>query len=47
MSFNSELMLLRNMRRSNRGGNLLIIIGVVGFIVAVIVGILIWRAIFD
>ena len=29
-------MLLGNMRRSNRGGNLLIIVGVVGLIVAVI-----------
>jgi hypothetical protein len=48
MSFNSKLMLLgNNMRRSNRGGNMLIIIGVVGLIVAVVVGILIFRAIFD
>jgi cytochrome b subunit of formate dehydrogenase len=35
------------MQRSNKGSNLLIIIGVVGLIVAVIVGILVWRAIFD
>ncbi|HKG30601.1 MAG TPA: hypothetical protein VKA91_04965 [Nitrososphaeraceae archaeon] len=40
-------MRLKNMRRSNKGSNLLIIIGIVGLIVAVIVGILIWRAILD
>jgi cytoskeletal protein RodZ len=39
--------LLKYMRRSNKRSNFLIIIGIVGLIVAVIVGILIWRAIFD
>src|SRR5918993_830515 len=45
--FNSKWMLLKNMRRSNKGSNLLIIIGIVGLIAAVIIGILIWRAILD
>jgi uncharacterized membrane protein HdeD (DUF308 family) len=33
------------MRRSNKGSNWLIIIGIVGIIAALIVGLLIWRAI--
>jgi uncharacterized membrane protein HdeD (DUF308 family) len=37
--------LLKNMRRSNKGSNWLIIIGIVGIIAALIVGLMIWRAI--
>jgi len=38
-------MLLKNMRKNTKGSTLLIIVGVVGLAVALIVGILVWRAI--
>ena len=44
-SLNSEWMLLKNMRKNTKGSTLLIIVGVVGLAVALIVGILVWRAI--
>jgi cytochrome b subunit of formate dehydrogenase len=46
-SLNIKSILPKNVRRSNRSANMLIIIGIIGVIVAAIVGILIWRAIFD
>jgi uncharacterized membrane protein HdeD (DUF308 family) len=42
---NIKRILLKNMRRSNKGSNWLIIIGILGIIAALIVGLLIWRAI--
>ena len=46
-SLNIKSIQPKNVRRSNRSANMLIIIGIIGVIVAAIVGILIWRAIFD
>ena len=37
--------LVMNMGKYNKGSNLLIIVGIVGLVVAIIVGIVIWRAI--
>ncbi|HJY15806.1 MAG TPA: hypothetical protein VJ225_07205 [Nitrososphaeraceae archaeon] len=45
MTLNSKPRLLKNMRRTNRGSNLLIIIGIVGVVAALIIGFLVWRAI--
>jgi hypothetical protein len=38
-------MLLKNMGKYTTGSGALIIIGIVGLIIAVIVGIMVWRAI--
>jgi hypothetical protein len=46
-SLNIKSIELKNVRRSNRSANMLIIIGIIGVIAAAIVAILIWRAIFD
>ena len=44
-SLNSERISLKNMGRNNTGSNMLIIVGILGIVVAMVVAVMVWRAI--